>query len=182
MTVAEAAALLGVPVNAGPGEVARAFRARARAVHPDAPGGDAEAFIRLAQARDALLAHQPQAAVSAVPVAPFSPRLFATWIGLLVLACLVGASGDWVPLTPLEPIARSLLLVAGLGGYAISGRRAFLVLGLVALAATAVIGVVFATLGSLVGLLLAVAPVYGLLLMGQRAARRRALSGAQARP
>jgi len=43
----------------------------------------------------------------------------------------------------------------------------------VALAATALIGVVFTTLGVLVGLLLLVAVVFGLVTMGQAKARAR---------
>lgn len=171
MTPDEAAALLGVSVSAGPEEVAQAFRRRARAVHPDA-GGSGEEFIRLAQARDALLAHQPLP-WHVEPVPPFSWRLWATWIGLLALACLLGASGDWLPLTPAEPIVRSVVLIGALGAYARTGRRGWLVLSLLALAATLAVSLIFATLGTLVGLLIAVAPVYGLLLMGQRAQRLR---------
>lgn len=175
MSPDEAAGLLGIPVTAGPEEVARAFRQRARAVHPDA-GGSGEDFIRLAQARDALLAHQPLP-WRVEPVPPFSWRLWCTWIGLLVLACLLAASGDWLPLTPVEPIVRSVALIGALGAYARTGRRGWLVLALLALAATVAVSLIFATLGTLVGLLIAVAPVYGLLLMGQRAERLRAVRG-----
>lgn len=50
--------LLGVAPGASPGEVRRAFAARARAVHPDVAGeraGAAEDLARLVLARDILL-------------------------------------------------------------------------------------------------------------------------------
>ncbi|HWR85890.1 MAG TPA: hypothetical protein VN200_07840 [Rhodoglobus sp.] len=168
MSPAEAAALLGVPVQAAPEEVARAFRSRARAVHPDTTGGPGDEFVRLAQARDALLAHRPPPVVRAVAVPRFSRRLFATWIGLLAVACLLGASGEWQPLTPVEPIVRSAALLAGFAGYALTGRRGWAILGLAALVVTVFVAVVFTTLGSLAGLLLAIPALYGLSLMGVR--------------
>ena len=172
MTPDEAAVLLGVPVSAAPDEVARAFRSRARAVHPDTTGGLGDEFIALSQARDALLAHRvAPAAVQREP--PFSLRLFLTWIGLLVLAALLGATGEASPLAPAEPVVRSVVLVVAFALYARTGRRGYLVLALLALTATAVVAVVFTTLGSLLGLLIGVPAVYGLVIMGQREARRR---------
>ena len=54
MTREQAANVLGVPHDADPSEVRRAWRIWARLAHPDA-GGSPEHFRRLAQARDALL-------------------------------------------------------------------------------------------------------------------------------
>lgn len=54
LTTRRARELLGVGAAASPGELRRAFRNRAKAVHPDREGGDAEAFRRLVQAYDAL--------------------------------------------------------------------------------------------------------------------------------
>ena len=54
LTARRARELLGVGAAASPGELRRAFRNRAKAVHPDRAGGDAEAFRRLVQAYEAL--------------------------------------------------------------------------------------------------------------------------------
>ncbi|MDP1617261.1 DnaJ C-terminal domain-containing protein [Phenylobacterium sp.] len=54
LTTRRAREMLGVGAAASPGELRRAFRNRAKAVHPDRSGGDAEAFRRLVQAYDAL--------------------------------------------------------------------------------------------------------------------------------
>ncbi|MDX1401068.1 MAG: J domain-containing protein [Kiloniellales bacterium] len=53
------AALLGVPPNASRKEVSKAFRANAKKLHPDC-GGSAEAFQRLLEARDTLIAKKLQ--------------------------------------------------------------------------------------------------------------------------
>jgi hypothetical protein len=171
MSPAEAADLLGVSVHAAPEEVARAFRSRARAVHPDTAGGAGDEFVRLAQARDALLAHRPTQApqpVYVVAVPPFSRRLFATWVALLALASLLAASGEFQPLTPVEPIVRSAGLIAGWAGFALTGRRGWMVLGVVAIVLSVLVAILFTTFGTLVGLLLTIPAVYGLSLMGLR--------------
>lgn len=54
LTTRRARELLGVAANASPGELRRAFRNRAKSVHPDRDGGDAEAFRRLVEAYDIL--------------------------------------------------------------------------------------------------------------------------------
>ena len=54
MSVREARKALGVGAQATPGELRRAFRQAAKSVHPDRPGGDAEAFRRLVAAYDLL--------------------------------------------------------------------------------------------------------------------------------
>jgi len=54
LTTRRAREMLGVGAAASPGELRRAFRNRAKAVHPDRAGGDAEAFRRLVQAYDTL--------------------------------------------------------------------------------------------------------------------------------
>jgi hypothetical protein len=178
MTREDAARLLGVEPGASAAEVERAYRRKAHAVHPDAAGGPDDAFISLTRARDILLAVPPLPA----PVAPSRPSraLFVTWIVVLLLAIFVSASMAPQPFTIAEPIARYTVLVAAFAGYALTGRRLFLVVALVALAATALIAVTFTTFGTLVGLLMMVAPVYGLLLMGQRTGRRTAVDNQRA--
>ena len=175
MTPDEAARILGIAVGSGPEAVQRAYRLLARSSHPDG-GGVEDNFIRLTAARDALLAVPPAVTMAPPPPAPPAPRswpLFATWTGLLALAIFLCAYLAPLPFTIAEPLVRFPLLVVGLLGYALTGRRFLLVLALIALAATAIIGVIFTTLGVLVGLLLMVAAVFGLITMGQTEARFR---------
>ena len=180
MTPDDAARILGVEVGASREAVQRAYRLRARSSHPDA-GGAAESFRLFTEARDALLDASSGPPASVPPAArPSPPRvtrwswpLFATWTALLAVAIFLCAYLAPLPFTALEPLVRFPLLAVGLLGYALTGRTALLVLALVALAATAVIGVLFTTLGVLVGLLLLVPVVFGLVTMGQGRARAR---------
>ena len=67
LTTRRARELLGVAASASPGELRRAFRNRAKSVHPDRDGGDADSFRRLVEAYDVLrggsgradILHQP---------------------------------------------------------------------------------------------------------------------------
>lgn len=54
LTARQARELLGVAAAASPGELRRAFRNRAKSVHPDRDGGDAEAFRQTVLAYDIL--------------------------------------------------------------------------------------------------------------------------------
>lgn len=170
MTPAAAAALLGVDIQATAPEVEHAFRVRARQVHPDSGGAD-DAFIRLTEARDILL--QPQEPMPFVvgtrPVRRRSWPLFWTWVGLLALAIALSAIMAPQPFTIAEPLVRYPLLVVGLLGYALTGRTGFGVLAVIAIAATALVALLFTTLGALVGLLIMVAAIYGLALIGRTA-------------
>ncbi|MBU1586690.1 MAG: J domain-containing protein [Actinobacteria bacterium] len=172
MTLDEAARILGVEVGASPERVQRAFRVAARSSHPDAGGADAR-FIELTAARDALLAAPPVVVIRTAPAARWSWPLFWTWTALLALAIFLSTYLAPLPFTIVEPLVRFPLLALGLVGYALTGRTPLLVVGLVALGATAVLGVLFATIGVLVGLLLLVAVVFGLVTLGQGVARRR---------
>jgi DnaJ-class molecular chaperone len=51
----EAREVLGVPTNADEAEIKRAYRERAKEVHPDRAGGDAEAFKRVTEAYERLV-------------------------------------------------------------------------------------------------------------------------------
>lgn len=172
MTLDEAARILGVEVGASRERVQRAFRVAARSSHPDAGGADTR-FIELTAARDALLAAPPVVVTRAAPAARWSWPLFWTWTALLALAIFLCAYLAPLPLTIAEPLVRYPLLALGLVGYALTGRKPLLVLALVALAVTAAFGVVFTTIGALVGLLLLVPVVFGLVTLGQGVARRR---------
>ena len=169
MRPADAARLLGVEVGSSPEAVQRAYRVAVRSAHPDA-GGATDEFIDLTAARDALLAAPEPAPVPLprpAPPAPWSWPLFATWTGLLALAIFLCAYLAPLPLTIVEPLVRFPLLAIGLLGFALTGRKPLLVLALVMLALTAVIGVIFTTIGVLVGLLAMVGAVFGLITMGQ---------------
>ena len=94
----EAAALLGVPIDASPAEVQHAFMRAARRAHPDVlPESDeagrraaGETFAGLTRARDALLAPAPEPLVRPTPTAPPVPRAPGRALGgsLVLLALL----------------------------------------------------------------------------------------------
>jgi hypothetical protein len=183
MTPAEAAAVLGVSVDSSAREVQVAYRRAARDVHPDRQGGasmrDAAlasaTFIRVTEARDLLLALA--AATSSTQPAPSlrearpSTVLTWVWIGLLIVGIALSVIAHEFPLTPIEPAIRFALLAVSASAFAWTGRQLWWVLMWVAIAATALETIVFTTLGSLLGMLLMAAPIYGLSLIGF--ARRR---------
>jgi hypothetical protein len=71
-------ALLGVRRGANRDEITRAFRARARVVHPDVSGADTTtAMADLTAARDALLKRDP--VEPAAPTVPTEPRERPGW-------------------------------------------------------------------------------------------------------
>ena len=97
MDRSEAARLLGVPEDAEPALVRRAYRTWARIAHPDM-GGDPEHFARLAHARRTLLrpratdhthmpAPPPRAPLSAVVHLPARWLILAA-TGVLCVACV----------------------------------------------------------------------------------------------
>jgi len=106
MTREQAANVLGVPHDADPSEVRRAWRIWARLAHPDA-GGSPEHFRRLAQARDALLdgsvpeplpmsEPEPRAPLRRVCVRPTGPAVWSV-VGLCLLAILGAGAADVLP-------------------------------------------------------------------------------------
>lgn len=183
MTPADAAAHLGVGLDASPREVQAAYRRLARDVHPDRQSGasmrDAAAasatFIRVTQARDVLIAHaaaiEASTSMGTLRDARPSTALTLTWVGLLGLGIALSVLAHDFPLTPLEPVIRFSLLAVSAIAFALTGLRRWWVLLWVAIAATALETVLFTTLGSLLGMLLLAAPVYGLSVIGF--ARRR---------
>lgn len=112
MERAQAARLLGVPEDAEPALIRRAYRTWARLAHPDA-GGDPEHFARLTHARRTLLrpgvfeprpmpAPPPRAPLSVMARPPRHPALHllgaALCIAVVVLS-LVGVSAVLVALS-----------------------------------------------------------------------------------
>lgn len=170
MTPDEAAALLGVRADASRAEIEFAYRRAARASHPDL-AGESDAFVRVTEARDVLI-DLPVADLITARTTRAEPKLsvplLVTWIALLLFAIAVSVVGSGFPLTPIEPALRYGALAAGAVGYAITGKRGFMILTVIAIIATAVEVVLFTTFGSLLGMLLLAAPLYGLLVTRAR--------------
>lgn len=113
----EAAAILGVPVDADPADVRRAYRMWARIAHPDA-GGDAAHFARLTLARRVMLRPRAIARTSSAPMpAPRPPvsamvrvpdRVALVALGAIAAIALVALPLLGVP----DPVAA---LAAGIG-------------------------------------------------------------------
>lgn len=119
MDRSHAARLLGVPEDADPALVRRAYRIWARVAHPDA-GGDPEHFALLSHARRTLLRprahdHRPMPAPS--PRAPLSAvaHLPTQWLLLAITAipCLLVVA---LPATGMSPVVAAL--IAGIASAA----------------------------------------------------------------
>jgi DnaJ domain len=193
MSPEDAAAVLGVSLDASAADIESAYRRRARTTHPDRfvdATRSREAtreFIGVVEAHDVLVSRLGAAPSGAIPFAsapvsrpiprPRSRLLLGTWAGVTLVAIFVSiyagapAWGIW------EPIARYGLIFVALMAFALTGRTPWLVTALVALAVTAVITLVATTLGTLLGLFLLVAPIYGLVTIGREVAVRRARLG-----
>ncbi len=184
MTPEDAAAALGISVDATDSEIQRAFKLRARDSHPDLVGGplpergarSAEDFIRITAARDTLLQarHSSTAAAQAVHESTGRPRhrriswqAMAAWLSVVVVAAFVSIGGAELPFTVAEPLVRFAVLTLGLVGFAITGKRVYFVLIALAIIVTAVLAITFTTLGALLGMFILSAPVIGLVLAGR---------------
>ncbi|MGR2753187.1 J domain-containing protein [Agromyces arachidis] len=189
MSPDEAAVMLGVPSDARPAEIDRAYRRLARDLHPDRFSGRPadevraanERFIEVTRAHEVLLAAQRSPAPSAptavprpaptgerrpAPPRPFSWVLFTAWSALLVLgAVLSTASGPFF--TPADLWLRLGLLVAAGLATALTGRRWVwrAMLALLALSAIAVIA--STTVGGLLGLGFMAVACFGLAVQGR---------------
>ncbi|GAA2040221.1 hypothetical protein GCM10009819_27080 [Agromyces tropicus] len=144
MTREEAARVLGVPPDAPPAEVDRAYRRLARELHPDRVTGATEDELRAASARFIevtrayrRLADSPAevgdhgrvvvdrpagAARRPRPVKPFSPWVFGTWAGLLVIGALLSTATGPI-LMPVDLWGRLALLVAAALTTGLTRRR-----------------------------------------------------------
>lgn len=182
MTPEEAAQTLGIDPGASRQQIDRAYRRVAREWHPDrhsdAPMREqvkAQAeFVRAGEARAVMLAltAEPVGVADAAASGPRRPPktswpLLATWVVVLFLAIAVSTVGSSLPLTIWEPVVRFGLMTIAAVGFALTGSRVFLVLLGISIAATAVITIVFTTFGSLLGMLLLAAPLYGLYIAGR---------------
>lgn len=148
LTPDEAAAILGVPRDADPAEVERAFRRLARELHPDRyagrPADEATAaaarFVEVGRAHEVLLAAAAdRRAATSDPVAaqrlgaddriaygrplpPFSWWLFGTWTFLLVIGAVLSTTTGAI-FTPLDLWGRLFLLIAFAMATALTRRR-----------------------------------------------------------
>lgn len=187
MTPEVAAQLLGVGPDASPAEIEAAYKRQARSTHPDRFAGEpghahAQDFIAVTTARAVLLGRAAIPVVVVSGIRPRSPVLLGTWIALLLLSVFLLIYREPTPLTIGEPIVRLTVLCAALIGYALTGRRMWLVLTILALSATAVMTLVSISIGGLMGMFVIMAPLAGLLLMGVEAAKRSVIRSRRAVP
>jgi hypothetical protein len=198
VTSAEAALLLGVSVDAAPGEIERAFKQRARMSHPDRFTGvsplesraAAAEFIRATEARNLLLRlaaervgaaggqSAPRIIESLIYTSDPTPRSFprrsgatTIWTFLLLVSSVFSFIGGTLPLSLWNLLLLVPLDVCAIA-FARTGRRAFLVGTLVSGAANAAVAVTIASFGSLVALEILLAPVIALVVIGQSRRRR----------
>ena len=179
MTPEDAAAILHVRVTASEHDVERAFRARARELHPDRLAGASEDLIAEASQRFAVLAeaHEVmQREIAERPVIatiepdgpPRSPRwTIVGWLGVMLVAGLVSFFGGAIPYSTGDVLLRLLPLAAAATAFALTGRRVYYALTIALLAASLLVTLALASFGSLVALALLLAPVVGLLVVGR---------------
>lgn len=179
MTLDEAAAELSVRLDAGPDDVERAYRRRARMLHPDRMAGAtppelrlaAERFARLAEAHEIMvreIAERPVIATIEPDGPPPTGRwMIIGWLAVLLVAGLVSFFGGALPYSTGDVVLRLLPLAASATAYALTGRRGFYALAVALLAASVLVTLALASFGSLVALALLLAPVIGLLRIGR---------------
>ncbi|WP_106209871.1 J domain-containing protein [Glaciihabitans tibetensis] len=107
-----------------------------------------------------------------VPLPPSTWALTA-WVALLGAAVALSYFGGPLPRNPLDLVLRMIPLATFAVVYAITGRRPFLVLGVVWAAATAVMTFALASFGSLLALEILLVPLLALGVIGNRKRRRR---------
>jgi len=173
MTPDRAAQVLGIGVDASREVIEHAFLRRAREAHPDA-GGSAEAFREATEARDTLLRLEPAPAVI-IRGGPGrqGPLLLTAWVAILLIAAFLSIYGVEHPLGLAEPLIRWAVLIGSALAYAVTGRRGWFVVAVVAAVATALMTILFTSFGGLVALLLVSPAVLGLALSGISRARSR---------
>jgi len=195
VTPADAAALLGVALDASPAQIDAAYKRRARASHPDQFVGAgpqqtqaaADEFIRVTDARLLLLRHaaergsrQGQTVPTSSPVAaaatatarhPAAPVAFIVWSYLLIFVSVFAFVGGALPFSPWMLLVLIPTDVAAIA-YARTGRRGFMIATLVMGAVNAALTIAFASFGALLAFEVLLAPGIALFVLGQRTARR----------
>jgi len=182
MTPEEAAALLRVRADASAPDIERAFRARARTMHPDRLSGAtpeqlaeaAHRFARISTAHQVLLREAADRPIEAViepdvpATLPTGRWLILSWLGVLLVAGAISYFGGILPYSRADILLRLLPLAASATAFALTGRRGFFVLTIVFTAASALLTLALASFGSLVALGLLLVPVVGLIAVGRR--------------
>lgn len=172
MTPDRAAELLGVPFDATPADIERAFVRRARETHPDA-GGSASAFRETIEARDVLLRLMPATMLRTDGPQRQGPLLLAAWVAILLIAAFLSIYGVAHPFGLVEPLVRWAVLIGAALAYGVTGRRVWLVIAVIAIAATVVLTITNVSFGGLIAPLLISPAMLGLSLSGISRARSR---------
>jgi len=179
MTPEDAAAILQLRPNASAHDVERAYRARARVLHPDRLAGAsdvqlaaaAEKFARLAEAHEVMqheIAERPVIATLEPEEPPRSPRwVIIGWLGVMLVAGVISFFGGAVPYSTGDVVLRLLPLAAAATAFALTGQRVYYALTVALLAASVLITLALASFGSLVAFGLLVVPVIGLIVIGR---------------
>ena len=180
MDITEAARILGVRADATRAELERAYRKRASESHPDRFAGESAERVAAASA-EFLSVGQAFATLTAAavplrlaPVLPLLPRaVVIAWMAVLALGVALAITGGPTPFGPVENIVRTALVVVGLVGYVLTGRRPFFVIAIVALVATALFTLTHASFGALLALLVIQPSAIALLIAGRRVENQR---------
>lgn len=199
MTPADAAALLGVALDASPAQIDAAYKRRARASHPDQFVGAgpqqtraaADEFIRVTDARLLMLRYAAEQGSRARPTVPTTSPVAATatgtttarhpaapvalivWSYLLIFASVFAFIGGALPFSPWMLLVLVPTDIASIA-YARTGRRGFMIATLVMGAVNAAVTIAFASFGALLAFEVLLAPGIALFVLGQRTARRTA--------
>jgi hypothetical protein len=182
MTLEEAAATLRIRPDASPQDVERAYRRRARSVHPDRMVGASDGqissatgeFATLTEAHEVMLRELAERPVEAVlepePGAPVRTGRWIVigWLSVILVAGIVSYYGGALPHSTGDVLLRLLPLAAVATAYALTGRRVFYAATIALLAASVLITLALATFGSLIALGLLLVPIVGLLVLGRR--------------
>ena len=183
MDIPEAARVLGVATDASRAELERAYRRRASESHPDRFAGESAErvaaasteFLRVGEAFATLTA--APVPLRLAPVQPLLPRgVVIAWMAVLALGVALSITGGPTPFGAVENLVRTGVVVVGLIGYVVAGRRAFFLTAIVALAATALFTLTHATFGALLALLVVEPAAIALLIAGRRVEAQRARS------
>jgi len=183
MTPEHAAAILRVRPNPTADDVERAYRARARVLHPDRLAGAsdeqkadaAQKFALLTEAHEVMqhaVAERPVIATLEPEAQPRSPRwVIIGWLAVMLVAGLISFFGGAIPYSSGDVVLRLLPLAAAATAFALTGARVYYALTVALLAASTLITLALASFGSLVAFGLLLVPVVGLLVIGRRRAR-----------
>jgi hypothetical protein len=202
VTPSDAAAILGVALDASSVEIDGAYKRQARASHPDQfAGADekvtraaSEQFIRVTEARTILLRHAAERRTRDRPTVPIStpvptpgatdyaaasavrrsaaPISTIVWGYLVVFASVFSFVAGPLPFSPWMLLVLIPTDVAAIA-YARTGSRPLMIATLLLGAANAAITIAFASFGALLAFEVLLAPGIALFVLGLRTARRR---------